>query len=40
MNLLVIIGSPRKGKSIDTLVDKAIEELKLKLIAVLSKRSI
>ncbi len=25
MNLLAIIGSPRKGKSTDTLVDKAIE---------------
>jgi len=25
MNLLAIVGSPRKGKSTDTLVDKAIE---------------
>lgn len=25
MNLLAIVGSPRKGKSTDTLVEKAIE---------------
>ena len=25
MNILAIVGSPRKGKSTDTLVDKAIE---------------
>ena len=25
MNLLAIVGSPRKGKSTDTLLDKAIE---------------
>jgi len=25
MNLLAIVGSPRKGKATDTLVDKAIE---------------
>jgi FMN-dependent NADH-azoreductase len=28
MNLLAIVGSPRKGKATDTLVDKAIEGLK------------
>jgi FMN-dependent NADH-azoreductase len=28
MNLLAIVGSPRKGKSTDTLVDKAIEGVK------------
>ena len=30
MNLLAIIGSPRKGKATDTLVDKAIEGVKVK----------
>ncbi|MGD2187556.1 MAG: flavodoxin family protein [Desulfobacterales bacterium] len=30
MNLLAIVGSPRKGKSTDTLVDKAIEGVKSK----------
>jgi NAD(P)H-dependent FMN reductase len=30
MNLLAIIGSPRKGKATDTLVDKAIEGIKAK----------
>jgi FMN-dependent NADH-azoreductase len=30
MNLLAIIGSPRKGKATDTLVDKAIEGVKSK----------
>lgn len=30
MNLLAIVGSPRKGKSTDTLVDKAIEGAKSK----------
>ena len=30
MNLLSIVGSPRKGKSTDTLVDKAIEGVKSK----------
>lgn len=30
MNLLAIVGSPRKGKSTDTLVDKAIEGAKTK----------
>ena len=30
MNLLAIIGSPRKGKATDTLVDKAIEGVKTK----------
>lgn len=30
MNLLAIIGSPRKGKATDTLVDKAIEGFKSK----------
>jgi len=28
MNLLAIVGSPRKGKATDTLVDKAIEGVK------------
>ena len=28
MNLLAIVGSPRKGKMTDTLVDKAIEGVK------------
>jgi len=31
MNLLAIVGSPRKGKTTDTLVDKAIESFKSKL---------
>ena len=31
MNLLAIIGSPRKGQATDTLVDKAIEGVKKKL---------
>ena len=30
MNLLAIVGSPRKGKATDTLVDKAIEGVKAK----------
>jgi len=30
MNLLAIVGSPRKGKATDTLVDKAIEGVKSK----------
>jgi multimeric flavodoxin WrbA len=30
MNLLAIVGSPRKGKATDTLVDKAIEGAKSK----------
>ena len=30
MNLLAIVGSPRKGKATDTLVDKAIEGIKSK----------
>jgi multimeric flavodoxin WrbA len=30
MNVLAIVGSPRKGKSTDTLVDKAIEGVKSK----------
>jgi hypothetical protein len=30
MNLLAIVGSPRKGKATDTLVDKAIEGAKFK----------
>jgi FMN-dependent NADH-azoreductase len=30
MNLLAIVGSPRRGKSTDTLVDKAIEGVKSK----------
>ena len=30
MNILAIIGSPRKGKATDTLVDKAIEGVKAK----------
>jgi hypothetical protein len=28
MNLLAIVGNPRKGKATDTLVDKAIEGAK------------
>jgi multimeric flavodoxin WrbA len=30
MNLLAIVGSPRKGKTTDTLVDRAIEGAKSK----------
>ena len=30
MNILAIIGSPRKGQATDTLVDKAIEGVKAK----------
>ena len=30
MNILAVMGSPRKGKSTDTLVDKAIEGVKSK----------
>ena len=30
MNLLAIVGSPRKGKATDTLVDRAIEGVKSK----------
>jgi len=30
MNLLAIVGSSRKGKATDTLVDKAIEGVKSK----------
>ena len=30
MNLLAINGSPRKGKSTETLIDKAIEGVKFK----------
>ena len=30
MNVLAIVGSPRKGKATDTLVDKAIEGVKSK----------
>lgn len=30
MNLLAIVGSPRKGKATDTLVDKAVEGIKKK----------
>ena len=30
MNLLAIVGSPRKGKATDTLVDKAIDGVKSK----------
>ncbi len=30
MNILAIVGSPRKGKATDSLVDKAIEGVKAK----------